>query len=104
MTEITIDNKPFFLDVEKAREAGLLKCKRRPVEIKDIPNGSIFKWRASSGMVYTYVMLNNKLNGPGQTVSINDVMYGDINYFDDDHEIYSYYNPKNNEWITEVQD
>ena len=44
-TTVTIDNKQFTIDLDKAKELGLLISKPRFIRYSDLKNGDIVRWR-----------------------------------------------------------
>lgn len=102
---IEYDNKKFDINLDKAKELGLLTeiKKKRPVYVKDIPNGSIFRWH-SDECDYEYVMINNTLQKNGQCVKIsNGFERGRITWISSDVSL-KYYNKSTDTWIKEIEE
>lgn len=105
LIEITHDGRKYLINLEKATELGVIteKKNKRPLQIKDVPNGSIFA--QGSNKEGRFVMLNNKSRSTGQLVWIIEGCYkGILDAFTTEPGDLSYYNPKTNKWISEIEE
>jgi hypothetical protein len=107
--KITIDGVGYELDVSRAQECGILKKKKRPVVVSDIPNGSIFRWIDSPYCKpHLFVMLDKNLRSNGQIVDITSFRtdltvnrnFGNLGFFTDPK--LEYYDRKTSTWINEI--
>lgn len=105
LIEITLDGRKYLVNLEKATELGLItKGKtKRGLSIKDIPNGSIFRYKHEK---HEKVMVNNKKKGPGQFINISDYLKGKTGGYDSFYhdEVFQYWDAANEEWISEIEE
>lgn len=105
LIEITHDGQKYLVNLEKATQLGLItKGKtKRGLSIKDIPNGSIFRYKHEK---YEKMMMNNKKKGDGQFISLNDWNKGKTGGYDSFYhdEVFQYWDPTNEKWISEIEE
>ena len=105
--EIEIAGVTYTVNLNKAIKSGLIKKKinTRPIIIKDIPNGSIFRELGEDGE--EFVMLNNKLNNKNQMIIIKSPVgeVGQRSFFTLDC-LYNFevWDPTKKVWITEIEE
>lgn len=64
--DITIEGIEYTINLEKAKEAGLIKKKttKRRVKVGDVPIGSVFKWQNDSkGNTSQFVLVSRDSTG-----------------------------------------
>lgn len=105
LIEITIQGRQYTVNLEEAKKLGLIKEKKvkRPLLIKDVPNGSIFMI-AGYGHDVQFVMLNNSIHCTGQLVWITGQRKGLSDCFGGEPSGISYFDYKTQTWISEIEE
>lgn len=99
--KITLESENYDLNIERAIDLGVLTPipKTRPVYVKDIPNGSVFRWKSGR-----FVMRDNTATSPKQCIQVSgsDIECPEPTWFAYNTEL-TYWDEKRRLWIKEVE-
>ena len=109
--EFTIEGVTYVANVDEAIKLGLLKKKvtKRPVHVRDIPNGTLFSWNSKyEKCIYdgVYLMLDNTVFNSNQAKHIYNKNLKKVSltgYFVE-YEALSYFDTKTHTWISEIEE
>lgn len=109
--EFTIEGVTYVANVDEAVKLGLLKKKvtKRPVCVKDVPNGTLFCWNSKhKECVFDglFMMLDNKAFNQSQAKHIYNKNQKEISktgWFGEQDAL-SYFDTKTHTWISEIEE
>jgi hypothetical protein len=117
MEKININGKNYQLDINRAKELGVLKSEARPIIISDLKNGNIVRWRQNGiagssakheGWHDTILIVDITADGPKQGINLD----GSYNLksptawfrLTDKDVQFAVLNPKTSVWETTIVD